>query len=537
MTSTLADAALFVSTAAGLSMLLKATVVLTLGLSAAWLARRQPASLRHLLLVATFATLLALPWLTLLGPALSIEVPIATRKEARTERPTGPSRPITTPASVATNDAVAPTPWSAPSWSMLILGLWAGGAALLMVSLTADLWRVRRIVRNALPWIELGPKISALAAAGGIRRVPDVLLHEDAVTPFVCQVWRPAIVLPATARAWVEADLERALVHELEHVRRVDWAVQIASRAVCACYWCHPLAWVAWRRLCLEAERACDDAVAQRTERTEYAAQLVALATRMSNRQAPVLGMAHRSDLASRVASLLDATQRRGRTGALAGAATICSAAVIAAALAPVRAVAVSIPDDAVVEGAVSTESQARVSPSGGRSSRGDMSLLEAASQGDVEAITGLLDAGADVNAVISGDGSPLIAAAREGHVHAVRLLLDRGAGLDLGVPGDGNPLIMAAAAGHLEIVTLLLDRGADIEHVVSGDENPLIQASGNGRLDVVRLLVSRGADVNARVLAPRLRDDGEWRTPLSMARRNRHASVVELLRSAGAAQ
>ena len=37
--------------------------------------------------------------------------------------------------------------------------------------------------------------------------------------------------------------------------------MQILARAVAAFYWFHPLVWMAWRRLCLEAERSCDDAV------------------------------------------------------------------------------------------------------------------------------------------------------------------------------------------------------------------------------------------------------------------------------------
>jgi len=52
-----------------------------------------------------------------------------------------------------------------------------------------------------------------------------------------------------------------------------------------------------------------------------------------------------------------------------------------------------------------------------------------------------------------------------------------------------------------------------------------------------VMLLVSRGAHVNARVWAPTTRTDGEWRTPLSVARSNRHAAVEQFLRSSGAVE
>ena len=178
-----------------------------------------------------------------------------------------------------------------------------------------------------------------------------------------------------------------------------------------------------------------------------------------------------------------------------------------------------------------------------GRPSAGERAmnagLVDAARLGDVGAMRELLDAGADVNAVVPGDGSPLIAAARRGDMRAVQLLLDRGADVTLEVSGDGNPLIAAARGGHVEIVTLLLNRGADVDHVVAGDENPLIQACETGRLEVVKLLIARGADVNARVLADVYSGNGrveqERRTPLSVAQREGHAAVVQYLLSVGA--
>jgi beta-lactamase regulating signal transducer with metallopeptidase domain len=166
--------------------------------------------------------------------------------------------------------------------------------------------------------------------------------------------------------------------------------------------------------------------------------------------------------------------------------------------------------------------------------------LIAAAQRGHLNIVQLLLDRGADVNAGVPGDGTPLIAAAQRGHLRIVTMLLERGADIALSVPGDGNPLIAAAQRGHLPIVELLLERGADIEQVVEGDENALISASAGGHLPVVQLLVARGANVNARVWAEQSwgRDGGnkgEWRTPLSMARRGGHAAVVSFLVSAGA--
>ena len=57
-----------------LGLALRATVLLSAALALAWLARKGPAGVRHLLWTMTFALLLALPVLSLLGP--SWELPL-----------------------------------------------------------------------------------------------------------------------------------------------------------------------------------------------------------------------------------------------------------------------------------------------------------------------------------------------------------------------------------------------------------------------------------------------------------------------------
>src|SRR6185437_486149 len=150
----------------------------------------------------------------------------------------------------------------------------------------------------------------------------------------------PAIILPVDAGQWSEADLTRALLHEFEHVRRFDWLTLCAARLLCAAYWFHPLVWMAWRRLGVEAERCCDDAVLQRSDAASYAEQLVELARRLGSRgAAPVPAMANASDLSTRVRAVLDAGQHRGPAGRLA-IGMACAAAIVALTVSTVRVVA-----------------------------------------------------------------------------------------------------------------------------------------------------------------------------------------------------
>src|SRR6185503_13517688 len=111
-----------------------------------------------------------------------------------------------------------------------------------------------RVRRRATRW-DRGQSITrAIAGHHGMTRVPEVVIGGAIAVPFTAGVRRPIIVFPTDADDWSDDDVRRALVHELEHIRRADWVVLLCSRAVCVAYWFHPLAWIAWRRLRLEIE-------------------------------------------------------------------------------------------------------------------------------------------------------------------------------------------------------------------------------------------------------------------------------------------
>ncbi len=550
-----------------LLVILKATAILLAALVAIRLARRARASVRHAILAATFAVLAVLPIATAVFPTRELPVlprtggPGFSQGVGDEATPEGRTRGVNEGATrgqrigagaEAQNDGGI-------SFASAALGIWLTGAAFILLWLGIGLYRVQRLRRSALPCLDTQPLLPALANAAGVGKTVLVVVHEDITAPITCGIVRPAIVLPPDAHEWPASALTRALVHELEHVKRRDWAVQIIARAVCAIYWFHPLAWIAYRQLCLQAEHACDDAVVMREEDTIYADQLVSLARRMAARPAvAVLGMAERSDLSARVAAVLDASRARGRAGALRASAIAVTALALLVALAPLQLVEAaggaqsvqgeaprtveggnSVPAEASAQAAVPPNSDSGDVQRRNRSSRLDRALVEAADEGDLGDVRDLLDAGADVNAAVDGDGSPLIAAARGGHMEIVRLLLARGADVNLAVDGDGAPLVMAAREGHLAIVQLLLDRGADIDRMTASDENALIQASGSGQLETVKLLVSRGASVNARIWVERVfnQSRGEWRTPLTMALRGGHREVADFLRANGAVE
>jgi beta-lactamase regulating signal transducer with metallopeptidase domain len=535
MTANISNWALVMLQTPELSIVVKATAVVLMALVAARLASRARAAVRHVLLASAFAALLALPLVAVSVPALAIDIPIA-RPTAATpwQWPSGTDAPVAVATSeqppTNQNPLADTSAWPAAAITRMV---WLGGVMLCLAPLVVMMWRLRSIRRTGLPF---APMLSLAIERETARRV-EFLQHEDVAAPMTFGLFRPVVVVPSDALDWSPADLRRALVHELEHVRRSDWAVHVLGRLVCAVYWFHPLVWVAGRQLSLEAERAADDAVVASSESTDYAEQLVVLAQRLSaGATQPLLGMANRSDLSARVTALLDSTQRRGRAGSLVAAGAIGLAAVVVVGVAPLTAVA-------RVEAAVVAESQppaeqatAKKVTRAPRPRALDRALLEAVETGDLEEVNEIIAAGANVNAAIHGDGSALIVAAKKADMRLVRRLIDAGADVNLGVEGDGSPLIQAGYRGRLDIASLLLDEGADVNKIVPGDENALMCASEGGHLAVVQLLVQRGANVNERIWNERGGDrPGEWRTAVSQASKNGHTAVVNFLKSAGA--
>jgi bla regulator protein blaR1 len=331
-----------------LSILVKATVVLIVALVAVRCSRRAPASMRHLILAAAFAVVAVLPLAERALPALTIPVggvqtarpflPIVMAPETTSKEATPPSVNASSHSPTRTQE----TGTGAPSLAAMLAAAWVIGAVVCLVPVLLTPWHLRRLRTASRPWREGESFARTLAAEIGSRPV-SLSVHESVTAPLTCGIVRPMVMLPTDAIQWPEDEITRAVVHELEHVRRADWCVHVATRVMCALYWFHPLAWMAWRQLSLESERACDDAVLRVSDRTAYAQQLVTLARRHTTSSAlPVLSMADRSDLSARIAALLDDTQARGRISLTRGLAVVVAAGLLVAGVAPLRAAAQS---------------------------------------------------------------------------------------------------------------------------------------------------------------------------------------------------
>lgn len=135
------------------------------------------------------------------------------------------------------------------------------------------------------------------------------------------------------------------------------------------------------------------------------------------------------------------------------------------------------------------------------RSIVGALPLARAAARGSAAIVALLLAHGAPLNALEerhlhSEGGSALIAAAHGGHLEALSLLLEAGADTELLTDHGETALSRAAAEGHLAVAELLLDAGAAPNRPVGFDgKTALMVAAEWRREELVSLLLARGAD------------------------------------------
>ncbi|WP_197489163.1 M56 family metallopeptidase [Planctomyces sp. SH-PL14] len=214
-------------------------------------------------------------------------------------------------------DPAGPT-WSLPiPWRSLLVGTWLVGLLVHGVLMAATALHLRHFVRRCRPTRHASAVAILHQAEGalGLPRQTTLLDSDTATVPFLAGLFHPTIVLPASASGWPADRLRSVLTHELVHVRRRDIAWQKVARLTAALVWFHPFAWIALRRLRIEAEFATDNAVlAAGHPPVDYAEHLLSiLRSAGPTRRLPptVLSMAGRSPAELRIRAILDTTKNR----------------------------------------------------------------------------------------------------------------------------------------------------------------------------------------------------------------------------------
>src|SRR5207342_1027349 len=225
----------------------------------------------------------------------------------------------------ASNDAVVALDWRTrlASMSPLIVALWATGASVFCLRTLFGVAWVARMRGTTQPPLQAQwqARLDALSERFGLHGV--ALRMVEALDSPVAAGWlRPVVLLPTSVALRMPVELVDALLaHELAHVRRHDYLVNLLQRAVEALLFYHPATWWLSRRVRIERELIADRLAADAIEDPRRLAIALAALSELharNSRARPALPhlahAAHGGQLMSRIQQLIRTQTRAQRT-------------------------------------------------------------------------------------------------------------------------------------------------------------------------------------------------------------------------------
>lgn len=259
------------------------------------LLRKRAANVRYSVACAAMLLMLALPIATIfvIGRASKDESRLSNEaliSNSRASETGSESLASVTSISESARDFSAPhqsrsfSLWAKERFATLVpwlVALWFAGVLFLSLRFLGGLVVAQRLKRRRASeaiqqWQE---KLSALR--GRLRVSRPVRLCESVLVevPTVIGWLRPVILIPASALTGMSAEqLEALLAHELAHIKRYDYLINLIQTAVETLLFYHPAVWWLSAQIRQEREHCCDDlAVATCGDVLTYARALAEL--------------------------------------------------------------------------------------------------------------------------------------------------------------------------------------------------------------------------------------------------------------------
>lgn len=305
---------------------IKATLVCTLAALSTLVLRRSSAHARNTVWVLALAVLLLLPITSAMSPLwrlpllpgigdwdrrIKAEVPVLASSGNGFDLEEGPvfvGPP--TPALVRTGFG--------SDWRAWVFIVWTAGALACLGWYWAGTRAGGRILaRAAAAGEEWRSPLREMSAEIGIRRRVRLFESGEIKAAVTIGVLNPVIVVPAGSMDWSAEKRRFVLSHELAHVKRRDGLIEAVAYIVTSIHWFNPYVWWALKRLRIERERDCDDAVLNSgANPPDYAMLLMEVARELCEPPRPVWRLStisQGSNLKDRIMCILDPKINRNR--------------------------------------------------------------------------------------------------------------------------------------------------------------------------------------------------------------------------------
>lgn len=194
--------------------------------------------------------------------------------------------------------------------SMAFIALYLAGLIYCLFRFSMDILALYTVKRHSYSCSNqaFSSLLNKLAGQTGINRAVALQWSEDEIPPLTFGVIKPVIILPKSMQQKNMQEIEHILLHELGHIRRMDWPIMVAGKLTCCLLWYLP--WATWLFKQMESlsENACDDiATNHGKERSAYAHHLIRIVKDRTILLTPT-AFKQRAGLYQRIDDLLDDT-------------------------------------------------------------------------------------------------------------------------------------------------------------------------------------------------------------------------------------
>ncbi|NHZ79284.1 TonB family protein [Massilia sp. CCM 8695] len=187
-----------------------------------------------------------------------------------------------------------------------IVGFWSVCAALLSLRMAAGLAWIRHAARAPLAEPQWQARATRMAGAFGITRTVRLRVVENLDSPLTIGWLRPVVLVPAALMSGMPPDLlEALLAHEMGHVRRVDYLVNLGQNVAEILLFYHPAVWWISGRIRAEREQIADDLAARHLGEPRRLARALSELERLQFSSHHLAVAANGGDLVARVRRLL----------------------------------------------------------------------------------------------------------------------------------------------------------------------------------------------------------------------------------------
>lgn len=197
----------------------------------------------------------------------------------------------------------------------IVSALWLIGAFVFMLRLISGYWYINLIRRSADPvGIVWQQQVEALAARLNISTVIQVAQSNLINAPVVLGYLKPVILVPVGMFSGLTTEqLEAIFVHELMHIRRRDYLVNVVQSVLEALYFFNPFAWLLSANIRREREHCCDDGVvANHANTIAYVRALATLEEVRLSRSGVALSLAEdKNQLLQRIKRIMEKSVQR----------------------------------------------------------------------------------------------------------------------------------------------------------------------------------------------------------------------------------